>query len=610
MSAAVGSHPRRSAFGAALAVVVLLAWPAASHGAPGDLDPSFGTGGIARPGDAVSAANAMVLQADGRIVLAGSTAGTGFDWRLTRLNPDGLPDAGFGTGGVVTTDFGGDYDIANAVALQPDGRIVVAGTEGASSGIDRDFAVARYNPDGSLDTGFGAGGRVTVSLAAGPDDPFGVVVQPDGRIVVAGIAAGDFGVLRLNADGTFDASFGSGGSVRTDVAPQDYVRAVVVQPDGRIVVGGGSGSGASGTFSLVRHLTDGSLDPTFGPGGVVRTDVAPGLEFIYAMARQPDGRIVVTGPVTALDFAVARYEPDGDLDPTFGFGGIVLTDFAGGFDIPSAIAVQPDGRIVVAGSAGGASGGAEDFALARYLPGGTLDPSFGTGGKVTTNTSGGSDVANALALQRDGRILAAGSRFDVVRYLGNGASAPTVALAGGTCSGHNDASARLVLRVGDADTPAGALRVSVASSNPSVVPASGLRLGGAGERHTLDIAAARSGTATVTITVTDAAQPATLAVRVMVGTPAADTLGGTAGIDVLFSLAGKDDLRGAAGDDLLCAGNGSDRLDGGDGADGLFGQNGPDGLTGGAGPDLFSGGHGLDAFADLNPAQEDRTDGT
>jgi uncharacterized delta-60 repeat protein len=610
MSAAVPSHPRRSAFGAALAIVALLACPAAGHGAAGDLDPSFGTGGIARPGDAVSTANAMVLQPDGRIVLAGSTAGTGFDWRLTRLNADGSLDAGFGTGGIVTTDFGGDYDIANAVALQPDGRIVVAGTEGDSSGAGRDFAIARYNRDGSLDTGFGAGGRVTAGFGPGPDDAFEVVVQPDGKIVVAGIAAGDFGVLRLNADGSLDASFGSGGGVRTDVAPQDFVPAAIVQPDGRIVAGGGSASGASGTFSLVRYLTDGGLDPSFGTGGVVRTDVGPGLEFIYAMASQPDGKIVVTGPVQAGDFAVARYAADGDLDPTFGAGGIVLTDVAGATDSPSAVVVQPDGRIVVAGLAAGASGDDEDFALARYLADGTLDPSFGTGGKVTTDTTDGSDGANALALQPDGRILAAGSRFNVVRYLGDGGAAPTIALAGGACAGHNDASARLVLRVRDADTPAGALRVTAASSNPSVVPAGGLRLGGQGEQRTLDVAAARSGTVTVTVTVTDGARSATLAVRVAVGTPQADALGGTPGTDVLFGLAGKDDLRGAAGDDLLCGGNGPDRLDGGDGADGLFGQNGPDALTGGAGPDLFSGGRGPDAFADLTPVQGDRTDGT
>ena len=606
MPAVRRSHRLRPAVTAVLGVIVLVAAPATADGAPGDLDPSFGAGGIARAGDAVSSANAIAVQPDGRIVVAGSTAGDpGFDWRLVRLNPDGTPDASFGTGGVVTTDFGGDYDIATAVALQPDGRIVVAGYEGDDSGADRDFAVARFNADGSLDPSFGAGGRVTANFTQGPDDAQDVVLQADGKIVVAGIAGGQFGVLRLNPDGTGDASFGQGGGVRTDAGGLAFVTSVALQADGRIVVGGGSATGPSGTFALARYLPDGRLDPSFGVGGLVKTDVAPGLESVYAMALQPDGRIVVTGPMSARDFAVVRYTTSGAVDRSFGFGGFVFTDFAGD-DIPTAVAVQPDGRIVVAGIAGA-------FVLARYLPDGRLDPSFGAGGKVTTDTTGtDNDGANALALQPDGRILAAGARFNVIRYLGDGGAGPTVALAGGSCRGHNDASARLVLAVRDADTAPGALQVSATSSNPALLPAGGLVLGGGGEQRSLEITAAkgRSGTATVTVTVDDGSRTATLTLRVVVGTPEADLLAGTAGTDVLLGLGGPDDLRGAAGADVLCGGNGPDRLHGGDGGDALFGQNGPDTLTGGAGPDLFSGGQGPDAFTDLVASQGDATDGT
>ena len=605
MPAVRWAHRLRTTVTTGLGVIVLVA-PAPADGAPGDLDPSFGAGGIVRAGDAVSTANAIAVQPDGRIVVAGSTAGTpGFDWRLVRLNPDGTLDASFGTGGVVTTDFGGDYDIATAVALQPDGRIVVAGYEGDDSGVDRDFAVARFSADGSLDASFGAGGRVTANLTQGPDDAQDVVLQPDGKIVVAGIAGSQFGLLRLNPDGTGDASFGAGGGVRTDVGGLAFVTSVVLQADGRIVVGGSSSTGPSGTFALARHLPDGRLDPSFGTGGLVRTDVAPGLESVYAMALQPDGRIVAAGPMGARDFAVVRYLASGDVDRSFGLGGFVFTDFAGD-DIPTAVAVQPDGRIVVAGLAG-------DFALARYLPDGRLDPSFGAGGKVTTDTTGdGNDGANALTLQPDGRILAAGSRFNVVRYLGNGGAGPTVTLAGGRCHGHDDASARLVLGVRDADTAPGALRVAAISSNPALLPAGGLVPGGSGERRSLEITAAkgRSGTATVTVAVDDGSRTAALALRVVVGTQDADVVAGAAGTDVVFGLGGPDDLRGAAGADVLCGGNGPDRLLGGDGGDALFGQHGPDTLTGGAGPDLFSGGQGPDAFTDLAAGEGDDTDGS
>jgi uncharacterized delta-60 repeat protein len=324
----------------------------------------------------------------------------------------------------VTTDFGGDYDWPADVALQPDGRIVAAGVEGDDSGLGRDFALARYNADGSLDATFGSGGRVTTDFAGDVDDAQGVVLQPDGRIVVAGSAitgsgGRDFAVARYLPNGSLDATFGASGVVtRNLLGNSDFVGGVALQPDGRIVVAGGSG----GDFAVLRFNSDGSPDSGFGFGGVALTDFGSGLTFGYAVALQPNRRIVVTGPTAVLDFALARYKPNGGLDARFGFDGRVITDFEQDDDIPYAVAVQSNGRIVVAGLAASAQGDDafdEDFALARYDRHGGLDPSFGGDGRVTTDTGGGNDSAQAVALQADGKIVAAGTPgFTLVRYLG------------------------------------------------------------------------------------------------------------------------------------------------------------------------------------------------
>jgi uncharacterized delta-60 repeat protein len=236
----------------------------------------------------------------------------------------------------------------------------------------------------------------------------------------------------------------------------------------------------------VRYNRDGSVDTGFGFGGRAVTDFGTGLELACAAALQPDGRIVVTGPTQTLDFALARYTADGRLDSSFGRGGKVITDVAGDDDIPSAVAVQPDGRIVVAGFAAGAQGNDdfdEDFALTRYTPDGGLDPTFGSSGKVMTDTGGGKDGASAVALQADGKIVAAGSpRFTLVRYPGGagGGAAPTVAAAGGACTG--DVSARVDFQVRDTDS-LGALVVTAASSNQDLLPNRGLVLAGGGENR-------------------------------------------------------------------------------------------------------------------------------
>jgi uncharacterized delta-60 repeat protein len=426
---------------------VVLSAPA--NAAPGDLDPTFGVGGRVTTefvGGSASASS-VALQPDGKIVVAGLTGLTSLaarDFALARYNTDGSLDTSFGTEGLVTTDFSGGSDVASDVALQPDGKVVVAGSTGPPDGA-REFALARYNPDGTPDSSFGTSGKVVTNFPSDDEAAFALALQTDGKIVAAGIAfppssLGDFIVARYNSHGTLDSSFGTGGAVTTDFGDpdgdfdfgdHDGAFDVAVQPDGAIVAAGFS----FGTptlqeeFALARYSSDGALDPTFGTGGKVTTDFNSLDDGASAVALQPDGEIVAAGgsfqSPTTRDFALARYKPDGSLDQAFGAGGMVTSDFGGAYDLATTVVLQPDGRIVAAGLTGVLVTDLFDFALARYDSDGSLDASFGTGGKVTTDFAGGTDEVGGMALQPDGKIVAAGEAtigssqdFGLARYEG------------------------------------------------------------------------------------------------------------------------------------------------------------------------------------------------
>jgi len=267
----------------------------------------------------------------------------------------------------------------------------------------------------------------------------GVAVQPDGKLVAVGVAktsrSGDFALARYNTNGSLDATFGTGGKVTTDFnGNDDAANAVVLQPDGKIVVAGEAKTSRNQDFALARYNANGSLDPTFGTGGKVTTDFAGNDDAAFALVLQPDGKLVAAGEAKTSrnqDFALARYNANGSLDPTFGTGGKVTTDFNGDDDAAHGLVLQPDGKLVAAGVAKTSRSG--DFALARYNANGSLDPTFGTGGKVTTDFNGDDDAAFAVARQTDGKIVAAGGAkvgrsrsdysgsnedFALARYLG------------------------------------------------------------------------------------------------------------------------------------------------------------------------------------------------
>ncbi|MFO0455309.1 MAG: Ig-like domain-containing protein, partial [Planctomycetota bacterium] len=392
---------------------------------------------------------AVVMQSDGKIVLAGrAMIGSGFDFALVRYNANGSLDSSFGTGGRVITSFGGGFDAGLCAAIQPDGKILVAGV--ATVGSNTDVALVRYNTDGSLDTSFGTGGKVTTAINVGSSSTgYGITLQSDGKVIVAGSAGNgsndDFALVRYNANGTLDTSFGGGdGIVTTAIGTTgEYARSVTLQPDGKIVLGGYSEIGGNFDFALVRYNPDGSLDSSFGTGGKVTTAIGTGMDIGQSVTLQPDGKIVVGGGSlmgSNLDFALVRYNADGSLDTTFGTGGKVTTALSASVDQGNSVTIQSDGKIVVGGTA--LIGSTEGFALVRYNADGSLDNSFGAGGKVTTTIGSGWAKGLSVTLQSDGRLVVGGIAtsggtrdFALVRYNADGSLDLTFDQAGATLGG-------------------------------------------------------------------------------------------------------------------------------------------------------------------------------
>jgi uncharacterized delta-60 repeat protein/CSLREA domain-containing protein len=356
--------------------------------------------------------NAIAQQPDGRYVVAGwsDAAGTR-DFIVARFNADGSVDTSFGGGtGYVVTAVGAAGDEAQDVRVMADGRIVVVGYSTISSSLD--ISLARYLADGSLDTSFGGGtGKVLTGLAS-RDAGHQVVVQADGRILVAGESSGDFLLARFTAAGALDATFGTGGVVTTVFAgSSDLARAMEIQPDGRILLAGQASSGTSLDLAVVRYNANGTLDTTFNGTGTVLVDVGTGSnDQGYDLALQADGRILVTGFTNAAgttDLVLVRLTTSGALDTSFNGTGRVITAIGSGSDFGLEVQVQTDGRIVVAGYASMSS---NDFSIVRYNSNGTLDSTFGTGGRVTTDFgSFADDRAESFLIQADGRLVVVGA---------------------------------------------------------------------------------------------------------------------------------------------------------------------------------------------------------
>jgi len=415
--------------------------------ADGSLDPSFGSGGKLTTDFSGRAdfAHALAIQSDGRILLAGGrdAPGSAQNFALARYSPNGTLDNSYGSGGKVTTDFFGSGSASDALVVQTDGKAVAAGAALDSLG-NGFWALARFNPDGSLDASFGSGGKVTTDLTSGAE---AIAISPNAKLVVAGTTEDQkgehFAICRFNPDGSLDTSFGAGGKVINSTIP-GAADAIALQSDGKIVIGGSAvpDPAKPEKFALLRYNADGSPDTSFGTGGVAITDFfATGDSTVRGVAIQSDGKIVAAGivqlgaSVDSRDFGLARFNPDGTLDTSFSGGGLfaansatgldsergrdtvalvhplgtITTDFFGHADGATALAIQGDGKIVaVGGTHSSSSTDSDEFAIARYNPDGSLDSTFGSGGKQVTDFFGHLDEADAVAITPNGQIVTAG----------------------------------------------------------------------------------------------------------------------------------------------------------------------------------------------------------
>jgi len=536
--------------------------------AAGDLDVSF-NGGIVTAFSGVSTfGNPVVQQSDGKIVAAGLTiqiaagdeavGGT----EVVRYNLDGTRDASFGDGGAVT--FGPAFGLGvSSMALQPDGKIVLLGSD--FTGVQ--FALVRLNTDGSTDASFGKG-QVITGFSQGGAVGLSVAVQPDGKIVAVGGAGNSVALARYNPDGSLDQGFGTGG----EVIFQDtsaIALSVAIQPDGKIVIGGINHAGVFFALNALRVIqgaqlmaarlnADGTIDTQFASNGVALLTIKSGA-MASQIALQPDGKIVAAGMAEEstglLDFALARFNQDGGLDESFGSGGQVLTNFDGRSDAAFALTIQPDGKIVAAGGSLAppepddqvspasqvrpdnfsflfvASIGASELALARYNTDGSLDSGFGSGGVVTTPFNQGATAFGCL-VQADGKIVVSGTgivnsnaQLIIARY-SSGLSLPVFSLSADTASQTLEASseASFVISV---QTPAGgtppsgpiALTASISPSGSGIAASfisSFINAGGSTNLDLMTSASTPPASYTITITGTSAGVAETTTVTLIV----------------------------------------------------------------------------------------------
>lgn len=407
--------------------------PALLQAASGDLDPGFaGTGltsvSIGNIKDGNNKANAVIQQADGKLVIAGFTSnGASWDFSVIRYNATGTLDTTFSGDGRASFDIGNQSDTVYDLIQQPDGKLLVVGSAqmNRASGIsDTDIALARLNTDGSLDTGFGNNGVTVISVANNADDEGrSIALQSDGKIVVAGhsrtSSTFDFMVVRCNSDGSLDTSFDTDGKVTTPVlSSDDQGYSVAIQSDGKIVVAGDTSIANSTDVAIVRYNSNGSLDTSFDTDGKVTQGygqdtlaVPPTDEddHAYDLVIEPSGSLVVAGSTSngsSTDFLAMRFTNTGALDTTFSGDGVATNSLHAGTDMARALLRQADGKLLLVGQS--SNGSNNDFAALRYNTDGTLDTTFTGDGTQLYIVNTGNDDAWGVTQQADGKLVLAG----------------------------------------------------------------------------------------------------------------------------------------------------------------------------------------------------------
>ena len=401
-----------------------------SYGQAGALDLTFNSTGtmltmVGTSGEDI--AYSVITQSDGKILVGGSSYnGSNHDFALVRYNINGSIDSTFDLDGRVTTPIGSMEDRGQSVVLQSDGKILLAGY--AWIGPDFDFAMVRYNSDGSLDTTFDIDGKVVVAIGTTTDYGYSAAMQSDGKILITGVSHVGLtyyiSVVRFNSNGSLDTSFDSDGKVMTTI-PGSRSNSIALQSDGKIVVAGLYQGPSNYDVILARYNTDGTLDLTFDTDGIVMTQAATGDDAAQSVAIQSDGKIIVAGygvtPTLTYnpDLLVVRYNSDGSLDTSFDGDGVLLHSLGYYSDVGMSIQLQSNGKIVV----GGVSEG--KFALVRLNDNGTFDTTLDSDGIVTTSLVSSNNTAYSACIQSDGKIILAGlttfafvAKFGVARYIG------------------------------------------------------------------------------------------------------------------------------------------------------------------------------------------------
>ncbi len=428
-----------------LLLICLIAIIPSVRALPGDLDSTFGVGGIVtyRLNDFEDTFQGVVVQPDGKIVVTGKN-GNG-KIIVIRYNANGSFDTSFANAGIYVATNITVFASSTAIALQPDGKIVVSGIY-AMTGNDNAYLLIRLNTDGSPDTTLGGQGFVITNISAGNDMSRDIAVQPDGKILICGsvndmgTTGSDIGLVRFLPNGNLDLTFNDSGIVITSITVAEQGYALKLQTDGKIVVLANSDDENTSTYyqALVRYLADGTLDPEFGTNGIA-LDNLNGLFFTFGdLAIQSDGNIVTTTSIGntgtfTFAFTVARYYRDGSTDINFGTNGktLIISETS---NSAQALEIQSNGKIIVVGHTEVPNNGL-DILVARLNPNGTLDLTFGNGGRVFTQVAPAplSDFSFDVALQADGKIVVAGKKnlgtlsdFDAIlfRYMGGDFPSP------------------------------------------------------------------------------------------------------------------------------------------------------------------------------------------
>ncbi len=418
--------------------IAMLSITYCAHAQWGYRDSTFGTNGIVVTDLAAvdEGIGTIAIQPDGKILAAGNAKILGIEqFAVTRYKNNGSLDSTFGTNGIVITGNANTIDVVQKILVQTDGKIILIGHSVPMPGVEyTDYAVLRLLANGSPDPSFGTNGVTTFFFTSGVDDyAYSGALQTDGKIVVGGYVTsgfgGDFGVARLNTDGTLDNTFnGTGKQIIDFSGGADVCFSIALQSDGKILATGYPSNGTVYQFGTVRLNTNGTIDNTYGTNGKATTSIGTLEDVATASAIQSDNKLVVTGysfsPQMKTLYATARYNTNGTLDNTFGTGGMVTTAVDTNNNWGRAVVVQSDGKIIVAGQVTIGVNFTQHFGLVRYNANGTLDNTFGTGGKVITQISPDISAPSALALQGNNKVIAGGIAafnsqidFALVRYL-------------------------------------------------------------------------------------------------------------------------------------------------------------------------------------------------